>query len=58
VTEVLRLHRGAVDARKGALRLANLKQRQRALREKLDVPSTLHGHGVPASIQAEQGGAK
>ena len=35
VTEVLRLRRGDVDAREGALRLANLKQRRRALREKL-----------------------
>jgi integrase len=35
VTEVLRLLRGDVDAREGALRLANLKQRRRALREKL-----------------------
>jgi hypothetical protein len=35
VTEVLRLRRGAVDAREGALRLTNLKQRRRARREKL-----------------------
>ena len=35
VTEVLRLRRGDVDAREGALRLTNLKQRRRALREKL-----------------------
>src|SRR5262249_20666086 len=35
VSEVLRLRRGDVDAREGALRLTNLKQRRRALREKL-----------------------
>ncbi len=35
VTEVLRLRRGDLDARAGALRLTNLKQRRRALREKL-----------------------
>jgi integrase/recombinase XerD len=35
VTEVLRLRRGDVDAREGALRLVNLKQRRRALRQKL-----------------------
>ena len=30
MTEVLRLRRGDVDAREGALRLTNLKQRRRA----------------------------
>jgi integrase len=35
VTEGLRLRRGDVDAREGALRLTNPEQRRRALREKL-----------------------